>query len=40
MNDAKEHIHKWGNNMTFNSWIFSSIGANENFLTNILLTAF
>ena len=39
MNDPKEQIHKWGKNMTWNSWIFASIGANENFLTNILPTA-
>ena len=35
MNDAKEHIHKLGNNMTWNCWIFASIGAIENFLTKV-----
>ena len=39
MNDAKEHIHKLGNN-DLNSLIFVSIGAKENFLTSILPTEF
>ena len=37
MNDTKEHIHKWGNN-ELNTWIFASLGENENYLTSILPT--
>ena len=40
MNDAKERIHKWGNNMTWTIGFFASICANENFQTSILPTAF
>ena len=40
MNDAKEHIHKLGNNMTWTVGFLHQLRANENFLTSILPTEF